>query len=125
MFDEVTVKFEVKFGAHFDLVEVLSKVAYEAVDRGEEARTLADILDLLEPALRRAEIKNVNASEVVNWLVSNDVLVASPNSRVVFFHQSATEYLAACELARKFRLDRSVLEKTLRLTRWIRHCFLR
>lgn len=124
VFDDLSARFRARFGTTFDLTSALSLAAYEAIDRGEEAQALADILDILATALQKSVGQHVNASDVANWLVSSDILVPSPNSRVSFFHQSATEYLAACELARRFVADRRVVGRKLRLTRWDQAIFL-
>jgi hypothetical protein len=124
VFYDLSARFRARFATAFDLTPVLSLAAYDAIDRGEEARPLSDILDLLATSLQGAAVTPVNASEVANWLVSSDILVPSPSSRVSFFHQSATEYLAAGELARRFQTDRGVVGRKLRLTRWDQAIFL-
>lgn len=124
VFDDLSDRLRTRFATTSDLIPALSLAAYDAIDRGDEAMPLSDILDVLATSLREDWGRQINVSEIANWLVSSDILVPNPSSRVSYFHQSATEYLAARELARQFQTDQGVIGRKLRLTRWDQAIFL-
>ena len=55
---------------------------------------------------------------------SKSILIPYTGARVAFFHQSATEFLAACELARRYQVSPQILNEKLTLTRWDQALFL-
>ena len=123
-FKVLTAAFELRFGISFDLERFLSVVAYNAMNCGEETQPLTSVLQVLRNQLQGASIVNTAPSEVANWLVSKSVLIPYIGSRVAFFHQSVTEYLAASELARQYQSSPHILRKKLSLTRWDQALFL-
>ncbi len=116
--------FASRFGQPFDLERALSLAAYEAIDRGEQAQPLADLLQVLTTQLQGAGFAEVHDRDVVNWLVAKAVIIPYTGGRVALFHQSATEYLAAKELARQYQANPRVIKEKLSLTRWDEALFL-
>jgi hypothetical protein len=123
-FTGLTSSFQERFGQSFDLEYPLSLAAYEAINRGEEAQPLADVLQILKTQLEGAGLGEILAPDVANWLVSKSVVIPYRGARIAFFHQSATEYLAACELARRYQLSSQLLKEKLSLRRWDHALFL-
>lgn len=123
-FSGLTSSFQERFSQPFDLERALSLAAYEAIDRGEEAQPLANVLEFLQTQLEGAALGEIRAPDVANWLVSKTVIIPYRGARVAFFHQSATEYLAACELARRYQRNPQMLKEKLSLTRWDQALFL-
>ncbi|MFI5396415.1 MAG: SIR2 family protein [Candidatus Binatia bacterium] len=123
-FSELARSFEERFGRCFNLEGALSLAAYEAIDRREEAQPLADLLQVLKAELQGAGIDEIHAQDVANWLVSRSVIIPYTGARVAFFHQSATEYLAAGELARRYQASPHIVKEKLSLTRWDQALFL-
>ena len=117
-FRQLTHSFKERFGQPFNLEEPLSLAAYEAINRGQEAQPVADFVKILEAELQGAGIADIRAQDVANWLVSKSVVIPYTGGRIAFFHQSATEYLAASELSRRYQASPHIIEEKLRLTRW-------
>ncbi len=115
--------FEIRFGIDLDIESELARVAYSAIDRGEEAFPLTEFLRIFstETSTNLAEI---DVREVANWLVSCSMLIPFSGGRIAFVHQSVTEYLAASELARRYQSMPSVLKEKLANTRWDQALFL-
>ena len=85
---------------------------------------MANVLDIFQSQMQGIEPFDIHVLDVANWLVSRAVLIPYRGARVAFFHQSATEYLAACEFARRYQLDSYTLKEKLNLTRWDQALFL-
>lgn len=124
LFRDLTDSFEKRFGVHFNLMHALSIAAYEAINRGEEAQPLATVLQALKTQLQEDGVTAAEATDVANWLVSKSILIPYTGARAAFFHQSATEFLAACELARRYQATPQILNEKLTLTRWDQALFL-
>src|ERR1035441_8056708 len=116
--------FQERFGQAFNLEHALSLAAYEAINRGEEAQSLADVLQILKTELEGSGLVGILAPDVANWLVSKSVVIPYRGARIALFHQSATEYLAASELARRYQRSPHILKEKLSLTRWDQALFL-
>lgn len=110
--------FVTRFGKEIELEEILSITAYDAINRGEEAYPLSDLLRVLRVHIEAAGIIDVDSKDIANWLVSNSILIPYIGGRIAFVHQSITEYLAAKELARRYLATPQVLKEKLTLTRW-------
>ena len=124
-FENAGNDFAARFGNQLDIERVLSVVAYESLNRGEEAFPISTLLSALKTSL---DIETGGASmgprDVANWLVSASILIPYSGSRVAFVHQSVTEYLAATELAKRYLVDPQILKERLTLTRWDQALFL-
>ena len=116
--------FEARFTVHLDIEGVLARVAYDALNRGEEAFPLSDLLSVLRTSIETTGLGDLDASEIANWLVSSSVLTPYTGARIAFVHQSITEYLAASELARRYQSSPHVLKEKLNITRWDQALFL-
>ena len=115
---------EERFGTGLDIKMALAWVAYDAIDRGEEAFAIEEFLRTFGAAgpVRAA---GIDAREVANWLVSRSVFVPYSGGRVAFVHQSVTEFLAASTLAPMYESDPRVLKEKLANRRWdhaLLHC---
>ena len=112
-----------RFGAELEIKTVLARVAYDAIDQGEEAFALEEFLRIFGTD-DRGGTAGIDALEVANWLVSRSMFVPYSGRRVAFVHQSITEFLAASELARRYESDPRVLKKKLTNRRWDQALFL-
>lgn len=121
LFEKASDAFVARFGQRFDLEGILSVVAYEALNRGEEAFPLTELLGVLKEALGTLD---VSQKDIANWLVSISIVIPYTGGRIAFVHQSVTEYLAASELARRYLADPKILREKLALTRWDQALFL-
>lgn len=117
-FGSIRASFRERFGVAFDVKGALARAAFDTIEQGDEAQPVTSVLTILETELDSARVFGVTGSDVANWLVSRDVLVPYRGARVALFHQSVTEYLAACELARRYQLDPSILKERLNLRCW-------
>lgn len=116
--------FVARFGNSFGIEEALSIAAYDAINRGEEAYPLSDLLRALKRNAEAAGLADIDARDTANWLVSTSVLIPHIGGRIAFVHQSVTEYLAAKELARRYQTTPQILKEKLTLTRWDQALFL-
>ena len=114
---------EERFGTGLDIEMALARVAYDAIDRGEEAFALEGFLRTFG-ADGPVGAAGIDAREVANWLVSRSMFVPYSGGRVAFVHQSVTEFLAASKLARMYESDPSVLKEKLANRRWDQALFL-
>ena len=114
---------EERFGAGLDIEMALARVAYDAIDRGEEAFALEEFLRTFR-ADGPVGAAGIDAHEVANWLVSRSMFVPYSGGRVAFVHQSITEFLAASTLARMYESDPRVLKEKLANRRWDQALFL-
>ena len=114
---------EERFGTGLDIEMSLARVAYDAIDRGEEAFALEEFLRTfgVDGPVGAA---GIDAREVANWLVSRSMFVPYSGGRVAFVHQSVTEFLAASILARMYESDPRVLKEKLANRRWDQALFL-
>lgn len=124
LFHKLAEDFEEKFDVSISVEEILASIAYTAIDEGQEALLLSQLQTQLRQVLSRVGISVVDAMHLINWLIARDILVPASGSRLTFFHQSVTEYLAAQELARLYSAVPDVLDKHLRHTRWDQTLFL-
>lgn len=116
--------FETRFSLQLDIETVLSRAAYDALNRGEEAFPLSELLRILKTSAETLGLVDVDVREIANWLVSASVLIPYTRGRVAFVHQSVTEYLAASELARRYQLSPHILNEKLSITRWDQALFM-
>lgn len=123
LLSNIQSSFESRFDTSVSLECVLCEVAFAAMDRGEEAFPLSELLSLLRNGLASVGVESL-ANEVANWLVSKQLLIPYSGARVAFIHQSVTEYLAATELARRYVLVPAVLRERVILRRWDQALFL-
>lgn len=116
--------FASRFGKEMNLEDALATVAYESLNRGEEAFPISELLGAVKKGLDTAGIMDILPRDIANWLVSRSVLLPYSGSRVAFVHQSVTEYLAATALAKIYLSDPRTLKEKLTLTRWDQALFL-
>ena len=126
LFENSSKAFTRRFHQQLDLEAILSGTAYESLNRGEEAFPVSYLLDALEmgsDALMQGS-EGIRPREIVNWLVSDSILIPYSGNRIAFVHQSVTEYLAATELAKRYTSDPRTLKEKLALTRWDQALFV-
>lgn len=123
-FDQLLANFRARFNSPAPLIQILSLIAYDAVNRGEEALSLSIATSVLTVELGDTPIASTTATDIINWLVSKTVLIPYSGARIAFFHQSATEYLASLKLAELYVKDARVTKDKLRLNRWDQALFL-
>lgn len=123
-FGNLSSAFATQFGKQFDIEKTLSLVAYDALNRGEEAFPLSALLRMLKTNLENVNLFDIDVRDIANWLVSSSILIPYTGGRIAFVHQSVTEYLAAAELARRYQARPQILKEKLSLTRWDQALFL-
>ena len=123
-FANLDLAFVARFSKQFGIEQALSVSAYDAINRGEEAYPLSDLLRVLRTNAEEAGMTDIDARDIANWLVSLSVLIPHIGGRIAFVHQSVTEYLAAMELARRYQTTPQILKDKLTLTRWDQALFL-
>lgn len=121
-FEHLSEECSLKYGVDLDLQEILAPIGYEAMDSGSEIVSLTRVQGRIESIIPREA--SVDSGQFVNWLISKKLLLPQSESRLSFFHQSVTEYLAAYELARLYRGDGEILRQKLGFTRWDQPLFL-
>ena len=122
LFENVDNAFSVRFQLDFNIEKALSNTAYTALDKGSEAfpiSILARELSVLVPIG-----STVTSLEIINWLISESILIPYSKGRIGFVHQSVTEYLAATELAKRYVSAPRELKDKLALRRWDQGLFL-
>ena len=124
LFENANHAFMTRFGIQVHLEQVLAIVAYESLNRGEEAFPLSELLRALAADFDAVGIINMSSRDVANWLISSFILIPYSGSRIAFVHQSVTEYLAATELAKRYIANEHLLKEKLALTRWDQALFL-
>ena len=123
-FENLSGTFETRFSVQLDIETVLSRAAYYALNRGEEAFPLSELLRILKTSPETLGLVDIDAREIANWLVSTSVLIPYTGGRVAFVHQSVTEFLAASELARRYQSNPHILNQKLSITRWDQALFM-
>ena len=123
IFNSLRKAFHARFTSTIDLLGLLQNTAYNSIEQGNEAWTLEYLLQLIRNESIRLR-ENIEASDVANWLVSQEVLIPYSGTRIAFFHQSVTEFLAATELARQFTINMRSLSAKLAFTRWDQALYL-
>lgn len=103
---------------------ILKSIAYSSVSEGKETFNVQETTSKLKISLRSQGKELPSAEEVLNWLIEEEIFIPLPNSKLSFFHQSITEYLAAMELANLYRVSQEFLEDCLHNTRWDQSLFL-
>lgn len=122
LFENVSKAFSLRFKLDVNVEKALSNAAYVALDKGSEAFLLSILVSELSSLLPVGS--ELTPLEVINWLVSESILIPYSKGRIGFVHQSITEYLAATELARRYMSDARELKEKLALRRWDQSLFL-
>jgi hypothetical protein len=122
LFENVSDAFSVRFQLDLNIEKTLSSTAYTALDNGSEAFPITILVN--ELAANLPITSTATPLEVINWLVSESILIPYSKGRIGFVHQSVTEYLAATELARRYISDPRELKEKLALRRWDQGLFL-
>lgn len=117
-------KFQERFNVDFNLLSSLSKAAFNAIDKGEEAFRVEKLKAYIEIELDNHNEVSVAGSQIINWLISQDFLIPLTSGRICFFHQSVTEYLAATQFAVMFTNNNEILREKLTYRRWDQALFL-
>lgn len=117
-FDNIDRIFIEHYGVDFKLKSPLSKVAFEALNNGVEIQPLYTLVQFINVEINNKNITEFTGADVTNWLVSKGVLIPYLNGRFSFFHQSITEYLAATELANRYKNNNEILRSILVYSRW-------
>jgi SIR2-like domain len=122
VFDQIFLRLDEKcerrFAAHFSLLPILQELAFKTLNNGTETFRVSESEDIFETSMKDQNKTDIEAIDVVNWLVSEQAIQPLPKGRLAFFHQSITEYLAASRLASLYEEDPRVLQDVLRFRRW-------
>lgn len=123
-FKNLREDFVTRFSGQIDIEKALSLAAYDALNQGEEPFPLTNLFEIINASLESSSLADIDVHDIANWLVASSVLIPYTGGRVAFVHQSVTEYLAATELARRYRSTPDILKERLKLTRWDQALFL-
>ncbi|MDQ3131112.1 MAG: SIR2 family protein [Acidobacteriota bacterium] len=123
-FQKLSERFAKTYGTTIPIEEILSPIAFEAIDDGQETLLFHQLQSQIKYSFEQFDVKIIEPLDFINWLISRDILVPAAGQRLTLFHQSVTEYLAASELAKRYDAYPQVLEKNLRFTRWDQTLFL-
>ncbi|MBP2267017.1 hypothetical protein J3A64_002481 [Pseudarthrobacter sp. PvP004] len=96
------------------LEEILSFVGHQMIESGDLTLSVTD----LHVQLKRSLPLQVSASQLVSWLLKEQILIALPRKRVIFFHHSLPEYFAAHRLSSLYASDASAPEACFGKRRW-------
>lgn len=120
----INKRLNIRFESTINLKELLSTVAMEAMDNGEEAFKIEILTRHVDQELKKIPSTLITSLDIINWLISQDLLIPIINERICFFHQSVTEYLAATRLSSLFVENNNILKEKLRFRRWDQALFL-
>ena len=81
--------FVVRFSKPFAIEDALSIVAYDAINRGEEAYPLSDLLRVLKANGEAAGLTDIDSRDIANWLVSTSALVPQIEHRIEWLGESS------------------------------------
>jgi hypothetical protein len=123
-FNYIQREFRRRFDFQLDIIEMLSSVAYYALEIGEEAFPQSTFIDIAKKDGKNKNLSDITIQNIVNWLISISILAPFTKGRIAFIHQSITEYLAAIELAKEYRKTPEILWHKLCLNRWDQAIFL-
>lgn len=123
-FENINNKYYTQFNKKINFPLVLKSVAYSSVSEGKETINVQEVISKLRISLKHQKAQLPSAEEVLDWLIEEELFIPLPNSKLSFFHQSITEYLAAMELANLYRVSQEFLEDCLQNTRWDQSLFL-
>lgn len=107
-----------------DFEDILAPVAFKLIQAGQETMPITEFLKYIKIAVIQSNNVTMSELDIANWLITKNLIVPLPQNRVRFFHQSLTEYLAARELARHYKISPEVLSDCLTSTRWDQALFL-
>jgi hypothetical protein len=110
-----------RFSGGARLTDVLSRVAYRALDTEREAFPLTWLTDQL---LMFGDSSLGSVQDIVNWLIASNAVIPYSGGRISFVHQSITEYCAALELVRLSEAGEFSLRDTVALKKWDQCLFL-
>jgi hypothetical protein len=122
-FSTLLTKYHERFSSRIRLMNCLQQAAYSSIEQGQEAWPIQYLLHVMRDDASESG-ETTDFTGIANWLVSQEILIPYTGARVAFFHQSVTEYLAASEAARLFRLDARSLAAKLAFTRWDQALYL-
>lgn len=100
------------------LDELFKPLGYEMLSRGTETVTLDSIKATVDEYFAKNNIIDLNALDIINWLISQNFIIPSSNYRLSFFHQTITEYFASLMLSQKYKEAPDILDNALKYTRW-------
>ncbi|MUG01240.1 SIR2 family protein [Bacillus tequilensis] len=123
-FENINNKYYRQLNKKINFPSVLKSIAYSSVSEGKETINVQEAKSKLRISLRHQKDQLASAEEVLDWLIEEEIFIPLPNSKLSFFHQSITEYLAAMELANLYRVSQEFLEDCLQNTRWDQSLFL-
>jgi len=91
------VSSELNYALNIDisLDGLFKPLAYEILNNGIETFSLNDLEAVFAEFFLKNNSVETSSNDVINWLISRDFIIPSPNLRLSFFHQSVTEYFAA------------------------------
>lgn len=118
MFQGLSERFRNRFQAPLGLTSILERIAFNTMNVGTEYFNFTSLEAIILSELEKPKYDGFSAEDIINWLVSQEVLQPLPKRRLAFFHQSVTEFLAASHLASVYEHDPSILKEILRFRKW-------
>ncbi len=113
MLERASTRVKESFGG-IDLFAVFGPVAAAAVESGNLLIPMPTLLH----RLGQTGLSKTQGRQLIDWLLSEEILIPRLGEAVTFFHHSITEYLAAYDLAARFRVNHGELVGVLRGRRW-------
>lgn len=124
LFEYLKDEFFICYGYSLDFIDILKNISFEAIDSGRETFSYMELQATLKRWLNNKSIL-CNERDIINWLIeAQQFLIPAPNMKLSFFHQSITEFLAAVELANRYKDSSYLLSRYLKFTRWDQTLFL-
>lgn len=99
-------------------LEKLQFLAFEANSTGRDTMGISPVEEAFSIFVVPVSSDNPPAARVIDRLVSAGLFVSEIDGRVRFIHRSVLEYLAGCELVRRYRQNNVNISELLGSRRW-------
>ncbi|MBI2417786.1 MAG: hypothetical protein HYV28_07765 [Ignavibacteriales bacterium] len=124
LFREIECALNKRFNTDIGLKQLLAKVAFNTLNKGEETFLTAFLIEEIDKAITQSSETGLSGSDVVNWLISQVLLIPYTCGRIAFVHQSITEFLAAFEFASRYQSTQTNIKEIIQYRRWDQAIFL-
>lgn len=115
VFSELQRKWNERSKKPIDFVSLLAPLAFRMLDRGVEHIASDEAAQHFKEKL---DGNDELAKEIIEFLILESIFQVLPDYKMVFFHQTATEFLASIELGTLGRLDLNKVYERLSYRRW-------
>jgi len=115
VFSEFNKSWNKQNSSKINIEDLLAPVAFLMLDQGVELTPYETVKKHLRDDLN---LPNEIIEKLLEHLITEKILNALPNYNIAFFHQTATEYLAALELVKRQKHHASILLEKFAHRRW-------